>query len=116
VNALSTRYSKNPNVDRRQHAIEYREAMRQVPSRYPDDLDAATLYAELIMNLRPWQLWSADGIPAEGTLEVLEVLEGVLRRDPAILAPITATLMWASRRWGLITKVAQSSREGLTSE
>ena len=34
------------------------------------------------MNLRPWQLWTAEGLPAEGTLEVVEVLEGVLRRDP----------------------------------
>jgi tetratricopeptide (TPR) repeat protein len=82
VDALTTRYSKDPKVDRQQLGMQYREAMRQVRSRYPDDLDAATLYAESIMNLRPWQLWSADGTPAEGTLEVLDVLEGVLRRDP----------------------------------
>jgi tetratricopeptide (TPR) repeat protein len=82
VNALTTRYSKDPKVDRRQLAIQYREAMRQVHSRYPDDLDAATLYAESIMNLRPWQLWNSDGSPAEGTLEVLDILEGVLRRNP----------------------------------
>jgi tetratricopeptide (TPR) repeat protein len=83
VNALTTRYSKDSNVDRRQLAIQYREAMGQVRSRYPDDLDAATLYAESIMNLRPWQLWNPDGSPAEGTLEVLDVLEGVLRRNPS---------------------------------
>jgi tetratricopeptide (TPR) repeat protein len=82
VNALTTRYSRDPNVDRGQLAIQYREAMRQVRSRYPDDLDAATLYAESIMNLRPWQLWNPDGSPAEGTLEVLDVLESVLRRNP----------------------------------
>jgi tetratricopeptide (TPR) repeat protein len=82
VSALTTRYSKDPNVDRRQLAIRYREAMRQVRSQYPDDLDASTLYAESIMNLRPWQLWDADGTPAEGTLEVVDVLEGVLRRNP----------------------------------
>jgi tetratricopeptide (TPR) repeat protein len=82
VQALTTRYSKDPNVDRKQLAVQYREAMRKVHARYPDDLDAATLYAESIMNLRPWQLWSADGVPAEGTLEVLETLEGVLRRNP----------------------------------
>ena len=34
------------------------------------------------MNLRPWQLWSADGVPAEGTLEIIEVLEGVLAPRP----------------------------------
>ncbi|HEY6989557.1 MAG TPA: hypothetical protein VH369_14280 [Bryobacteraceae bacterium] len=82
VKALTTRYSKDPNVDRRQLAIQYREAMRQVHSKYPDDLDAATLYAESIMNLRPWQLWNKDGSPAEDTPEVLDVLEGVLRRNP----------------------------------
>lgn len=81
VNALTTRYSKDAKVDRQQLGAQYREAMRQVHSRYPDDLDAATLYAESIMDLRPWQLWNADGTPAEGTLEVLDVLEGVLRRD-----------------------------------
>jgi tetratricopeptide (TPR) repeat protein len=82
VNALVARYSKDPQADRKQLAVTYKDAMKEVRSRYPDDLDAATLYAESMMNLRPWQLWSADGIPAEGTLEILEVLEGVLRRDP----------------------------------
>jgi tetratricopeptide (TPR) repeat protein len=82
VNALTTRYSKNPNVDRQQLATQYREAMRQLRFRYPDDLDAATLYAESIMNLRPWHLWNPDGAPAEGTLELLDVLEAVLRRNP----------------------------------
>jgi tetratricopeptide (TPR) repeat protein len=82
VQALVTRYSKDPAVDRKQLAARYREAMKSLRDRYPDDLDAATLYAESIMNLRPWQLWSADGTPAEGTLDAVEVLEGVLRRNP----------------------------------
>ncbi len=82
VEALIKRYSKDPNEDRKKLAVDYKDAMKRVMQRYPDDLDAATLYAEALMNLRPWQLWSADGVPAEGTLEVLSVLEGVLRRDP----------------------------------
>jgi len=82
VEALVTRYSKDPAVDRKQLAVNYREAMKRLHTRYPDDLDAATLYAESIMNLRPWQLWTAEGSPADGTLEVLEILEQVLRRDP----------------------------------
>ena len=45
--------------------------MAELVKQYPDDLDAATLYAESMMNLRPWQLWSLDGKPAEGTLEIL---------------------------------------------
>jgi tetratricopeptide (TPR) repeat protein len=80
--ALIRRYSKDPSIDRKQLAVAYKDAMKDVMRRYSDDLDAATLYAESLMNLRPWQLWGADGEPAEGTLEILEVLEGVLRRDP----------------------------------
>jgi tetratricopeptide (TPR) repeat protein len=82
VNALVKRYSKDPNVDRKTLAVDYKDAMKQVMSKYPDDLDAATLYAESMMNLKPWALWSSDGTPAEGTLEILEVLENVLRRNP----------------------------------
>jgi tetratricopeptide (TPR) repeat protein len=50
--------------------------------KYPDDLDAAVLFAESLMMLRPWQLWTADGQPAPGTLELVSVLESVLRRNP----------------------------------
>jgi tetratricopeptide (TPR) repeat protein len=82
VEALVKRYSKDPAADRKQLGVIYKDAMKQVTTEYPDDLDAATLYAEALMNLRPWQLWSAEGEPAEGTLEILAVLEGVLRRNP----------------------------------
>jgi tetratricopeptide (TPR) repeat protein len=82
VQALVKRYSKDPQEDRQKLAVAYKDAMKGVKEQYPDDLDAATLYAEALMNLRPWQLWTADGLPAEGTLEIVEVLEGVLRRDP----------------------------------
>jgi tetratricopeptide (TPR) repeat protein len=82
VEALTKRYSKDPQADRKQLAVVYKDAMKTVMGRYPDDLDAATFYAESLMNLRPWQLWSPAGEPAEGTLEVVEVLERVLRRDP----------------------------------
>jgi hypothetical protein len=69
VSALTKRYSKNPEADRKQLAVFYKDAMKEVTQQYPDDLDAATLYAESLMNLRPWQLWSAAGEPAEGTPE-----------------------------------------------
>jgi pimeloyl-ACP methyl ester carboxylesterase/tetratricopeptide (TPR) repeat protein len=82
INALAKRYSKDPNADKAKLAADYRMAMADLVKQYPDDLDAATLYAESMMNLRPWQLWSLDGKPAEGTLEILHVLEGVLKRSP----------------------------------
>jgi tetratricopeptide (TPR) repeat protein len=56
--------------------------MRALSEKYPDDLDAATLYAESLMDLNPWKLWSLDGKPAEGTEEIVRVLESVLQRNP----------------------------------
>jgi tetratricopeptide (TPR) repeat protein len=82
INALAKRYSSDLQADQQKLAVAYKNAMGELSKRYPDDLDAATLYAESMMNLRPWKLWSLDGKPAEGTLEIVSVLEGVLRRNP----------------------------------
>ena len=82
IAALSRRYAKDPKTDRKALAEAYKKAMGELVRNYPDDLDGATLYAESMMNLRPWQLWTLDGKPAEGTLEILAVLEGVLKRNP----------------------------------
>jgi tetratricopeptide (TPR) repeat protein len=82
ISALSKRYCDCPNPNREQQAVEFKNAMRDLAQSYPDDLDAATLYAQSIMNLSPWALWNADGTPWEGTPEILSVLESVLKRDP----------------------------------
>jgi tetratricopeptide (TPR) repeat protein len=82
IEALAKRYSIDPKADLKRLAVDYKNAMNEVVRRYPDDLDAATLYAESAMDLRPWQLWTADGKPAEGTEEIITVLESVLRRNP----------------------------------
>jgi tetratricopeptide (TPR) repeat protein len=82
IRALAKRYTNDPKADLKQAAREYAAAMKELSRKYPDDLDAATLYADALMNLRPWRLWSLDGQPAEGTLEIVSTLEGVLRRDP----------------------------------
>ena len=82
INALVVRYSNDPKVDPHQLDRAYKDAMGKLFVRYPDDLDAATLYAESIMNLNPWHLWTLDGKPAEGTEEIVALLESVLKRDP----------------------------------
>jgi len=82
IEAVAKRYSIDPNADLKKLAVDYKNAMGALVTRYPDDLNAATLYAESAMNLRPWRLWSPDGQPAEGTEEIVAVLESVLRRDP----------------------------------
>ena len=82
VDAMAIRFTSDPNPDRAALARRYSQAMRALVQRFPDDLDAATLYAESLMNLRPWKLWTLRGAPAEDTLEIMRVLEGVLARDP----------------------------------
>jgi tetratricopeptide (TPR) repeat protein len=82
VDALMKRYSNDPKADLKQLAVDYKDAMRDVTRQYPNDLDAATLYAESLMDLNPWQLWAADGTPAEGTADIVAALESVLKRDP----------------------------------
>jgi tetratricopeptide (TPR) repeat protein len=83
VRALAKRYtSPDPKSDWKALHLDYSNAMRELVRKYPDDLDAAVLFAESLMMLRPWQLWTADGKPASGTLELVSVLESVLKRDP----------------------------------
>jgi tetratricopeptide (TPR) repeat protein len=82
IEALSKRYSSDPNADLKKLQVDYKDAMGAVARRYPDDLDAQTLYAESLMDLRPWQLWTHDGQPSEVTEEVMRVLESVLKRNP----------------------------------
>jgi tetratricopeptide (TPR) repeat protein len=82
IEALEKRYSDEPKPDLQKLAVNYKNAMSELAKRYPDDLDAATLFAESAMDLHPWQLWSADGKPADGTEEIVATLQSVLKRDP----------------------------------
>jgi tetratricopeptide (TPR) repeat protein len=82
IDAVAVRYSNDPKADLHQLDVTYKDAMSKLAKRYPDDLDAVTLYAESAMNLNPWHLWTADGKPAEGTEEIVSTLESVLKRDP----------------------------------
>ena len=63
IDALSERYSGKAE-DRRPRDEAYAAAMRKLHERYPDDLDAAMLYVESVMDLRPWGYWQRDGAPA----------------------------------------------------
>ena len=82
VDALAKRYARPSGTDRKRLDRDYADAMREVARQHPDDLDAATLFAESLMVLRPWDLWTLDGKPQPGTTEIVETLEGVLARDP----------------------------------
>jgi tetratricopeptide (TPR) repeat protein len=80
IAALAKRFQLK--TDLKKCAADYKDAMGALAKQYPDDSDAAVLYADALMNLTPWQLWSKDGKPAENTLEIVATLEAVLKRDP----------------------------------
>jgi hypothetical protein len=82
IAAMAKRYTDAKNPDYQKIQQNYAGAMKDLSQKYPDDLDAATLYAESLMNLHPWKLWDKQGRPNEGTEEIVLTLESVLRRDP----------------------------------
>jgi tetratricopeptide (TPR) repeat protein len=82
IDALSKRYSANADADLAPLQVAYKDAMRDLVRRHPNDNDAAVLYAESLMDLNPWNFWAHDGTPAADTLELVAVLERVLARAP----------------------------------
>jgi tetratricopeptide (TPR) repeat protein len=88
ISAMAKRFPADAKADRRKAAEEYHDAMREVVKNNPDDLDAATLFAESGMVLHPWGLWHQDGTPEAGTEEIVATLESVMKRDPNHLGAI----------------------------
>src|SRR5438552_94842 len=88
IKAMALRFPADTRADRRQAAESYHDAMRELVKQFPDDLDAATLFAESGMNLHPWGLWMVNGTPREGTEEIVATLESVIKRDPNYLGAI----------------------------
>ncbi len=82
VEALASRYAEPATADRAGLDAAYAEAMRAVWKRYPKDPDVGALFAESMMDLRPWDLWTLDSKPQPGTPEIVETLESVLAIAP----------------------------------
>jgi tetratricopeptide (TPR) repeat protein len=82
IEALSKRYTKEPPADRSALDKAYADAMRELHRAHSDDPDAATLFAEALMDTMPWQYWTKDDQPKAETKELLAALEGVLARAP----------------------------------
>lgn len=82
IKALAARYSDKPPENRRPLDEAYATAMGELAAKYPDDLDAATLHAESMMDLQPWDYYDAGGQPKGYTAEVVSQLESVMARNP----------------------------------
>ena len=83
IEAMAVRYGEPAGAARAERDAAYADAMRKVAAKFPADIDAQTLFADAMLNLRPWNQWTRDGKPQPGTLEVVGVLERALARQPA---------------------------------
>jgi tetratricopeptide (TPR) repeat protein len=82
IMALATRYDGDPSTARDPLDIAYMNAMRALHKKYPQDDDAAALFAESIMNTMPWDYWLDGENPKPLGAEAIDVLEIVLARSP----------------------------------
>jgi len=82
IEALAARYAWPAPKDRTELERAYADAMRTVHAAHPDDPDVTALFAEALMQLRPWDLWSPEGEPAPELAEIRAVLEAGLARWP----------------------------------
>jgi tetratricopeptide (TPR) repeat protein len=82
IDALTKRYVATKSANRAALDKAYADAMRKVWRQYPDDPDAGVLFAESLMDLRPWDLWTSAGAPKPGTEEIVSTLETVLQKHP----------------------------------
>jgi tetratricopeptide (TPR) repeat protein len=81
IQALSKRYTASLNPDRASLNLAYAHAMREVAQNYPTDLDAATLFAEALMDTMPWNYGQDNGEPKPEGREIIDTLQSVLTRD-----------------------------------
>ena len=82
IEALSARYAEQPPDNRRPLDEAYAAAMGALAKSRVDDLDAATLHAEALMNLQPWDYYDEQRQPKGNTAEVVSTLESVIERNP----------------------------------
>jgi tetratricopeptide (TPR) repeat protein len=81
IDALAQRYAPDGRMNDALQ-LAYANAMREVAHQNPDDADAGALFAESMMDLHPWGLWTLDGKPVDGTPEIVATLEGVMAKFP----------------------------------
>lgn len=82
IQAMSLRYNNDSDTPRAALDAAYMESMRQLYKKYPTDVDIASIFAESIMNLHPWQLWKNDGTMQPWTPEIITVLDKALQTNP----------------------------------
>jgi tetratricopeptide (TPR) repeat protein len=78
IEALAARYANPQPEDRTGLDLAYANAMRNVWNQFQQDADVGALFAEALMDLRPWDQWTPEGKAQPGTTEVLATLDAVI--------------------------------------
>jgi tetratricopeptide (TPR) repeat protein len=78
IRAVCTRYAWPIPADRKPLDLAYADTMERAWQMFPDDPDVGALFAESLMNLQPWDLWTREGEPKGRTLEIIAAIERVL--------------------------------------
>jgi tetratricopeptide (TPR) repeat protein len=82
IAAIGKRYTDPPAEDQSKQNEAYSKAMKAAWEKFPKDADIGAIYAESLMNLRPWDLWTQDGKPQPGTETLVATLEKVMKGNP----------------------------------
>ena len=82
IAAAKRRYAPSAGANRAELDSAYATAMRELANRYPNDPDAAALFAESMLDLSPWDNWTPAGEPKPGTQEIVATLERALGFAP----------------------------------
>ena len=82
IDAMAARYALPPPADRAPLNAAFADVMRKVWLDHPDDPDVGALFAEALLDVRPWDQWRSDGLPNPGTLEAVAAIEAVLAKHP----------------------------------
>jgi tetratricopeptide (TPR) repeat protein len=83
INALAARYGTDPKANRAPFDAAYASEMAKAASQFPEDDEIATLYAEAVMDLSPWDYWKPGGRePNPQSAPIVPTLERVLARNP----------------------------------
>ncbi len=78
IKAVSRRYAMPVPEDRGDLDRAYADAMQAAWMMFPRDPDVGALYAESLMNLQPWDLWTKGGEAKGRTPEIVATLERVI--------------------------------------
>ncbi len=110
IDALAARYSEDLSIPRETLDEAYAVAMDELMHKYPNDPDAAVLFAGAAMNTQPWDYWNADATPKGRTEQIIAALEGVIEKHPDHAAALHYHIHIAE---SMRPKIAEKSADAL---